>query len=499
MSVVEELRQNDPARTKFYIRLHGETSDAALAQALEQNPFVTEIGLSLDRERRVDWNSLLRVIATRANLETVELRDALLVPARAPSALVRSILHAIQQNTAIQNVEFWWLRLSTTDISTFVDNASSITSFRLNECDGEQGESSSDLAAALQRNRNIQSLEFSSIQSLEFSRLNDIYTIPILEGLRSNVSLKTFIFTPANSATEVSDATSQALQHLLESTTSIQIFELVRASFSERQFPLIAQAITSSECVSKLKFLRCRFEHQSSIAQLRSILQNKRNLTSLCLDGCVFDEGQIYGDIISILSRPDSVLRCFELYHGNLEPNIQFKNLLRAIERSKLERFQIGCIETTHQLQILTQSIPLMKLKELEIEFWNYEGSDDEDEDDEEGEFSRETIRQDLLHAVQNNFSLRSLKAELSYGEHLFDNDDKQTLAFYANRNESLDQWVDNPETVKQQKVWPEALSLAERAGPDAFFRGLRSVLQSDHGSLPGGRKRKRPQFYTPS
>jgi len=138
-----------------------------------------------------------------------------------------------------------------------------------------------------------------------------------------------------------------------------------------------------------------------------------------------------------------------------------------------------------------------MKLKELEIELWNGVDSDDEDGEEEEGEFSRETIRQDLLHAVRNNFSLRSVKAGLA-GIDLFDNDDKQTLAFYANRNETLDQWVDNPEAVKQKKAWPEALSLAERAGPNALFRGLRSVLQSDYGSLPGGRKRKRLQYYAP-
>ena len=145
-----------------------------------------------------------------------------------------------------------------------------------------------------------------------------------------------------------------------------------------------------------------------------------------------------------------------------------------------------------------------MKLKELEVSFRNVEGSGDEDDDEEEGEFGRETIRHDLLHAVKNNFSLRSVKGKFSFGFgedlNLFEStEDKQRLAFYANRNVRLDQWVDNPEMVEQRKVWPEALGLAERAGPDALFRGLRSVLESDYMSLPGGRKRKRPQFYAPS
>ena len=131
MSAARSLRENDPAGTRFAIVLRHETSDADLAQALEQNPFVTEIELSLVGEQRAEWNSLLRVIATRANLGKVKLHDAgITVYQKCTCRLVRSILQAIQQNAAIQNVELCWLRLPT-DISTFVDNASSITSFRL--------------------------------------------------------------------------------------------------------------------------------------------------------------------------------------------------------------------------------------------------------------------------------------------------------------------------------------------------------------------------------
>jgi len=105
MSVVDALRQNDPARTRFFhIRLREETSD--LAQALEQNQFITDIGLDMREEQRTDWDSLLCVIATRANLEYVDLKD---LP-YAPTALVRSILRAMQQNTAIRTVELTWLQ-----------------------------------------------------------------------------------------------------------------------------------------------------------------------------------------------------------------------------------------------------------------------------------------------------------------------------------------------------------------------------------------------------
>jgi len=71
--------------------------------------------------------------------------------------------------------------------------------------------------------------------------------------------------------------------------------------------------------------------------------------------------------------------------------------------------------------------------------------------------------------------------------------EERKTLAFYTNRKESLDQWVDHPEMV-EQKLWPDALGLAEKAGPNSLFCRLRSVLGRDYVSLPGGRKRKREQ-----
>ena len=195
-------------------------------------------------------------------------------------------------------------------------------------------------------------------------------------------------------------------------------------------------------------------------------------MTSLCLQECSFfgvGGEQLHGVISSPLYHDRT--HCYDALNSsaNLEvafPGVQFKNLLRVIEKSKLERFRIGYIQTPQQLQTLTESIPSMKLKELEVHFRD-------DEDEAGGEFDRETIRQDLLQAVKNNFSLLSVKCSR------FDNNDKQTLAFYANRNKCLDQWVDNPETIDDRKVWPEALGLAQRAGPDALFRGLRSVLES--------------------
>ena len=386
-----------------------------------------------------DWNSLLRVLATRATLETVKLCDALSADQRnnASAGLVRAFLQTIQQNSSIRSVELCCLRLPNS-VSMFLGNVPSTTSLRLFMCDMEPTEREQgvgDLAAALRRSKNI--------QSLRLNRLDDIYAVPILEGLGNNTSVKTFIFSPTSDFTNTSDVVSHALQELLESTTSIQRFELESSVFYGDAFRPIAQAITGSECVSELKFVGSRFEDQSSLAQFRSILQNKRNLTSLRLTHCGFGRGQVDGDITSILSRPDSPLRCFEFDRTfRMESEVQFENLLRAIVKSKLERFQIGSIETLQQLQALTRSIPSMKLKELDV--WIRHG-----EDDEEGEFGRESIRHDLLHALKNNFSLRSVKGKHPNGTDFFDSDDdKQRLALYATAATRV--WI-NGSTIPRQ------------------------------------------------
>jgi len=481
MSVIERLRRNDPAVTCMVIDLSDQTSDVELAQALQQNPFITDIKLYLDGVQTTDWNSLLQVIATRFNLETMKLQDAFAAENRnAPAALVSRILHAIQQNNSVQAVGLVGLHLPA-DVSTFVDTASSVTSFSVCNCDmepAEQEQGTRDLAVALQRN--------TSIEYLDICFLDDMYAIPILQGLRSNVSLSTLAV-----GGDFLDATTWQIQQLLESTTTIQSFELKCALFEGDEFHPFAQSLTHSQSVSALTFYCCDFRDEGSAAQFRSILLNKQNLTALCLDRCDFSGGQVQQTVISALLRPNSQLRSYEFKDDNLSdepPNSQFQNLLRAVKKSKLECFKIGDINSHQQLRTLTDSIPLMHVKVLKVES--------------DINVGHENAKQLLLQAVKNNFSLQSVDCK-DFGHNgferdLFDANDKLRLAFYANRNKLLDQWADNPETV-DRKVWPEALKLAEKAGPNSLFLGLRSVLGGDSTGLRVGRKRKRPQYYAPS
>jgi len=481
MSVVERLLRNDPERRGIDIDLVFEDSDADLASALEQNPFISFIDLCLENVQTTNWGNLLRVIATRANLKNMMLHDADDPEDRnAPPALVSAILRAIQQNSAIQACFLSDLCLPA-DIFTFVDMASSITDFALCSCDMgpvQRVQGARDLAVALQRNTNI--------EELELGDMDEVYMSSILPGLRSNLSLKTLQV----GGRRFSDVTSRAIQQLLESTTSIQTFELGGMSFENNGDTLrtIVQSLIQSQIVSVLAFKDCEFRDEESVAQFQSILRNKQDLTGLCLEDCDFSGGQAHADIIAALLRPNSPLRSFELKERSIDralPNDQFRNLLRAIEKSKLEHFDIGSIQSLQQLRALAGSIPLMRIKNLHIVFArNFDGGDP---------------KPLLFQAIKNNFRLRCVQGNRDDGGSIFDANDKTRLVFYANRNQHLARWVDNPEKVAAQKVWPEALKLAEKAGPNLLFCGLRSVLESDYVSLPAGRKRKRPQFYVPS
>jgi len=447
-------------------------SDADLAQNLERFPLITALEVDLEGAQRSDWNNLLHVIAMKANLEKVELMDAENEEERtAPAALVQAFLQSIQRNTSIQCMHLMWLRLPN---NGFVENASSITTLTLWSCSAEPAERelvATDFTAALRRNTNIKSLRF-------FKMDDDIFFSNLLQGLGNSAYLKTLSI--ENTAIS-SDAASSGMQHLLESKTSIKRLELTTLTFCTRLLRRIAPSIIESQSVSELKFENCTYDgSEESIVLLRNVFLNKRNLTSLSILRCSF-AGELFNqDFIATLSRADFLLRCFEFEASLLEDC--FEALLKAIAKSRLERIKIIAIFYHHQT-LLTTIIPMLKVKELEMQLHClfFDGS----------------WAHALLQAIKKNFSLRAVTAEWQ-GESIFNEDDKLRLQFYADRNERLDRWVVHPEKV-DRKVWPETLQLADEAGPDFLFRGLRSVLESDYVSLRGGRKRKRPQYYAPS
>jgi len=105
-----------------------------------------------------------------------------------------------------------------------------------------------------------------------------------------------------------------------------------------------------------------------------------------------------------------------------------------------------------------------------------------------------------LLSHLERNYSIRSVdvvRVVRGLVEDYFDDSDKALLAQWAHRNMRFAEFIDNPSTV-QTTVWPEALTMASRAGPEATFSSLVAIAGSPFISYHGQRNHKRERG-TPS
>ena len=218
--------------------------------------------------------------------------------------------------------------------------------------------------------------------------------------------------------------------------------------------------------------------------EFNSILQRKANLRSLSMTNCYYPNPlRIQKMLVAFFVREDSPLRCFELEYDldSFFRNGGVDSFLAAVAKSKLESFSIGRISSQQQLVSLTNNIPAMKLKDLEVAVHSTLNSPN--------------TKEALLEAVRNNFCLRSVVGKVRDGPFdvdradLFAEEDEQRLEFYFDRNQRVVEWVENPATVHRD-VWPEALKLAERAGPDTLFQSMRALSGDGIGLKKGKRKR---------
>ena len=468
-TAMERLWENDPHQIEIMIFLDHENDDASIAQALEQNQYVSKVVLCPTR-RNANWDHLFRVLATRRNLVHFEFFDHHDRSLRAPAERIRPILQALQQNASVRSVELGGNFLSPEDLCSFLDAAVHVTDLTLRNCDLTGGEQEArDVAVALQRNTNIVSLKL-----LCFDRFLDT----ILGGLVLNTGVRNLVFWAAVPLTE---ARSNALQGLLESTRSIQSLELRGITFTEQSFRPVAQRLIDSSTVEDITFQACSFISERSIHPLNDILGRKQNLRSLAMIRCTFSQWlpQFLGALFSALHRPASPLRHFQFVdrYINSLSNQSFSNLCQAVAESKLESFSIRADHNQGRIQSLADAIPSMKIRELVIQF------------DHNGYQNRDRTLQTLRQALKNNFTLQSVKCQYGDDDQFDASAEDDTMKFYLERNTRLAQWVENPATVPKH-LWKEATTLAAKAGAETLFRLLRKIGPE---VLPvGRRKRKR-------
>jgi len=252
---VARLRRNDPNVKDVYLQLRDE-DDIALAEALERNDHVNDIGFAvLPPEQPRRWDNLLRVLATREKLETVIFCGSL--ERRQITVDDAMFLQAVQQNPFVHTVGFLSCDLASGEIiSLFLDTATCLTKFSLEDC-SVTSQGAGRIAASLQRNTNLQTL---SLFNVEDSNLT-----LILQGLETNTCLQSLILHYQT----LEQTVLLAVQHLLERTPSIQSLEFRHVPCSSvEQFRPICQGLIRSTTVSKVLFDGCSFTDANSADSL---------------------------------------------------------------------------------------------------------------------------------------------------------------------------------------------------------------------------------------
>jgi len=375
------------------------------------------------------------------------------------------------QSSRLRSVVLKHMRLSPEILASLLDSSASLKLLSLAHCDyymlvmeeeanEEPGRKSHNyLAKALQRHKHL--------QTLELKMLEDAFLLSIVRALVSSTSVQ-HLKLELKRRSQSDDAAAGALQHLLQSARSIQRFELRSWSsigfgssnnnYDSKEtnaFHCIVQGLTHSPTITDVRLCSCQLDNEST-RLLKNMMETKTNLGSLSLQFC--DVGDIHEALVVLLSaRSPSTLRCLALEHCDLRdmfPNpCDFVQLLRAVVHSRpLERLVLGCIQSPH-LQGLAQSLPTMKIRELEVRvglgLWHKKA--------------------ELLEAIQRNYSLLQ---PVRAGDLFVAGADQQKLRENAARNLSLKEWTLTPEGIPPI-LWPKAFQGASRLGSTALLRAL--------------------------
>jgi len=491
MTAVDTLRRNDPTETVIVIFLFRETSDADLAAALVRNTFIKQIRIYFgDRLQQFDWPLLVRAILARENLTDLLELHTNSAPAE---ALILQLLDAAHSNANIIKIKFdSFTFVLGSDLFSYLCTHFSAPVLVLRNCDMAAPAQCEPGARALTANTAIETLDL-SITTFRANGMHSFLTAAIVRNLVTNTHVKTL-------RTEfrgpfLDDDCCSAIGRLMETTTTLEQFELEQnvGRMIGEKFTPIARGLINSASVCNFNVSSTHF-NDGGTRVFQEILDDKQNLASLSLNNVTFGEDNrsrpaVLDSVATALSLPNSRMRCFE-YETNLAilshplDDNSLWTLLRAVAKSKLHRFKIGTLNSQIQMQSLAEIVPLLRLQELEISFCP--------------PLDERTVTRAMLVAVKKNFSMRSVKGfdqgpNRLWREPVFTQVEVQRrLAFYFNRNERLDDWVDSVERL-DRKLWPNALELAEQAGRDTLFTSLQSVLGSDYVKLRNsGRKRKR-------
>jgi hypothetical protein len=266
------LRQNDPNATSVGIRLERFVlggAQRALAEALQSNDHVTKITLYLlgmgYSANHHHWDTLLRVIAAKTNLDTVHLEDDRYETT--PRERVIPFLRAIQENKSVRAVKFHWLAIAGNSLAAFLDSAQTVTKLNISCCDIGAPGGVHAVAAALQRRTNI--------ERLTLGRFDETNLIPIVRSLAGNKNLHQLTFSFCDAWVRGQTQFHAAIFNLLQPHSSLRSLVLSDENLSQNGFRTAqdcAPLLTAVELSSLERFsLGTIVERQICLALIASI------------------------------------------------------------------------------------------------------------------------------------------------------------------------------------------------------------------------------------
>lgn len=484
-ALLRELRENSPVNHHVWIAFNAFRDNNQVvegARALHRNEYAQNFTFYVDDESDFDdilplnWGPLLREIETRGKLENVEV----LFPSLQQNANLLS-LEITRRDFSINNTE---------GFVSFLDGAPALTDLKFTECSVQNAGAARNIATALQRNNRIRSLSFCACGAA--------LICSILQGLSSSAStssLKKLVFGYNDYAELVEEPVAEALQQYLESEgATITCLKLERVVFDHQVATShILRGLSRNTSVDELSFLRCEIDtsdeafHQHQVAQmLANLVQRKRNLRILRFpfgNTNFFDYQVFLHAIVAELTCRECSWKCLEISTTGI-PIASFRTIMAAVSKSiQLEQLIVELGVRADRVQALLKVLPSSKIKEFSLETWLHA-----------------TMVERFLEAMKRNYTIQ--KVHLSgpfYWQNFRNGAHRARLDFYLNRNHKLAEWTKNPQTVPKE-LWSYAVSLALEAGVNSLFQSLVSVAESGIDlRRPRGRKRKRPQYYTPT
>lgn len=164
------MNENDPSHKNVQIAFRDfryQSQVARFAAALNKNEYVDEFWVWFfdtgDRIISLNWDPILRELATREKLEKMKIEST---PMGGLLPLFRDhFFQALQQNTNIRKLCLQYIRFSKTTaegLASVLDRAPNLTHLSLSSCGvGERDATiARSIATSLQRNNHIQNLSF---------------------------------------------------------------------------------------------------------------------------------------------------------------------------------------------------------------------------------------------------------------------------------------------------------------------------------------------------